>query len=191
MTLNDLVQCGVCTFRIYLKSGSILAASVAEDQMVSDTVNTMTQNVAQKTGVGLVIMRENSVLLAERLVELGDGLFTGPGGLVEANESLTDALHRELLEECGEDIQVATPRRICEIFYPAETARGHVLFKGIGFVATYLSGEALNTEPTKMGPWQWHSLENLPRLFEPMKAYIRALRTGEEFINIPAQNGNN
>ena len=57
-----------------------------------------------------IILQGDKVLLAKRPshVHMG-GLWEFPGGKLEANESLTDALARELKEEIGIDVSACEP----------------------------------------------------------------------------------
>ena len=57
-------------------------------------------------GVGAVIFRGDSVLLAQRGREPSYGKWSIPGGLVELGESLHDAIRREVCEEVGLDVKV-------------------------------------------------------------------------------------
>jgi ADP-ribose pyrophosphatase YjhB (NUDIX family) len=51
--------------------------------------------------VGAVVVRGGSILLVERGRGSGVGLWSVPGGRVEAGETLAAAVERELLEETG------------------------------------------------------------------------------------------
>jgi len=57
-------------------------------------------------GVGAIIFRGDSVLLAQRGREPSYGKWSIPGGLVELGESLQDAVRREVREEVGLDVRV-------------------------------------------------------------------------------------
>ncbi len=57
-------------------------------------------------GVGAIIFRGDSVLLAQRGREPSYGKWSIPGGLVELGESLHDAIRREVREEVGLDVEV-------------------------------------------------------------------------------------
>jgi 8-oxo-dGTP diphosphatase len=57
-------------------------------------------------GVGAIIFRGDSVLLAQRGREPSYGKWSIPGGLVELGESLEEAVRREVREEVGLDVSV-------------------------------------------------------------------------------------
>lgn len=52
-------------------------------------------------GVGAVVLRDNRVLLIRRGHEPGRGWWQLPGGYAEHDETLVDAVEREVLEEAG------------------------------------------------------------------------------------------
>ncbi len=64
-------------------------------------------------GVGAIIFDRGRVLLAQRGNEPLKGWWSLPGGLVEAGESLADAVRRETREETGLEIE---PAGVVEIF---------------------------------------------------------------------------
>ncbi len=60
-------------------------------------------------GVSIAVIREGRVLLAARANEPMRGVWTLPGGLVEAGEPLAQAALRELMEEVGLEAEVVGP----------------------------------------------------------------------------------
>ncbi len=60
-------------------------------------------------GVSIAVIREDRVLLASRANEPMRGVWTLPGGLVEAGEALAEAALRELGEEVGVAATVVGP----------------------------------------------------------------------------------
>lgn len=61
---------------------------------------------APVVGVGAVIVRDGRALIVRRAHEPRKGEWSLPGGRVELGESLTDAVHREMKEETGLDVEV-------------------------------------------------------------------------------------
>jgi len=60
-------------------------------------------------GVSIAVIRDGRVLLAQRAAEPMRGVWTLPGGLVEAGERLAEAALRELEEEVGSRAEVVGP----------------------------------------------------------------------------------
>jgi 8-oxo-dGTP diphosphatase len=59
-----------------------------------------------RVGVGAVILHEDKVLLVRRGKSPSFGKWTLPGGLVELGETTSEAIAREIVEECGIKIRV-------------------------------------------------------------------------------------
>jgi 8-oxo-dGTP diphosphatase len=59
-----------------------------------------------RIGVGAVILHEDKILLVRRGKSPSFGKWTLPGGLVELGETTTEAIAREIVEECGIKIRV-------------------------------------------------------------------------------------
>ena len=54
-----------------------------------------------KVAAGVLIVRDERVLLVKRAIEPGYGKWTFPGGHVDRGETVEEAALRETLEECG------------------------------------------------------------------------------------------
>lgn len=76
----------------------------------------MTREYPQRPilGVGGVIFKGSSVLLALRGQEPGKGEWSLPGGAVELGESLIDALRREIEEEVSIRVEIGGLIRLVE-----------------------------------------------------------------------------
>lgn len=78
-----------------------------------------------KVAVAAVICREAQVLLTRRVNKPQQGLWTFPGGFVDAGEDPPQAAQRECLEETGLRVEISG---LVDIFSGQEHARGaHIL----------------------------------------------------------------
>ena len=64
------------------------------------------ENSPPTLAVGAIVVHNDSLLMVLRGREPNKGLWTVPGGRVEAGEYLADALKREVREETGIEIEV-------------------------------------------------------------------------------------
>jgi 8-oxo-dGTP diphosphatase len=78
--------------------------------------------------VGAIVVHDDSLLMVLRGREPNKGLWTVPGGRVEAGEYLADALKREVREETGIEIEVGELLGVLE-------RRGDVHFVILDFLA--------------------------------------------------------
>ena len=137
-----------------------------------------------KVGLGLVLVKDGTVLLAQRKREdNGRGEYGGPGGALDPGEGLEESILRELAEECGTDLVVKNLTTICTINYRNGQSSTH--WVGIGFCAEYANGEIKLMEPNKHVAWEWHSLDDLPApLYWPIARYIEAYKTGQNLFEL-------
>lgn len=88
--------------------------------------------------VSAVIFRDDKVLLLRRAKSPGNGFYSLPGGRVEFGESLATALHREVDEETGLQIEIAGFAGWREVL-PGTGGGGHYLI--MSFAARWIAGE--------------------------------------------------
>jgi 8-oxo-dGTP diphosphatase len=91
--------------------------------------------------VSAAIIRDGKVMIVRRAAGLATGIYTLPGGVVEAGESLTEAVIREVAEETGLAIAPVAMAGYREMIARDEAGRVHRHFVIVSFAARWLSGE--------------------------------------------------
>ncbi|MCT8988029.1 8-oxo-dGTP diphosphatase MutT [Shewanella phaeophyticola] len=103
--------------------------------------------------VGIVINTQKQTLLAKRHAHLHQGgKWEFPGGKVEANESVSDALIRELKEEVNLDVSSTTEFMDISHDYPDKHVRLDI------HLVTDFSGNALGMEGQQV---KWVEVQSL------------------------------
>jgi 8-oxo-dGTP diphosphatase len=97
--------------------------------------------------VSAAIFRDGKVLLVRRARKPALGAYTLPGGVVEAGETLSEAVAREVLEETGLVIAPVTLAGHREAITRATDGRAERHFVILCFASRWVSGEVvLNDE---------------------------------------------
>jgi ADP-ribose pyrophosphatase YjhB (NUDIX family) len=104
----------------------------------------------------LAVFRDERVLLASRGAPPFDKIWTLPGGLVEAGESLAEAAARELLEETGVVAEVIGFTGYSEFVDRDEEGRVRRHFVICSFAGRWISGEGVPGE--ELPAMRWLSL---------------------------------
>jgi len=130
----------------------------------------MTNN-HQKLGVGVIIIRENKVLLGKRIGALGANTWSFPGGHLEWGESVFDCAAREVAEETGfTDLSNFRYGPYTRDVFEKEDKQYITLF----VIADLQSGEPKVMEPDRCLEWQWFGWDDLPEpLFLPMENLLQ------------------
>lgn len=133
-----------------------------------------------KIGIGLLVVRGDTILLGQRKSSHGTGEFGGPGGHLEQNESFEECVMREFAEEAGSEIKISDPEFLCVTNLRKYPPKHYV---DIGMVAEWKSGTPMVGEPHKLESWNWYPMDKLPKpLFGCMENYIEAYKTGKKYF---------
>ncbi|MGL1935034.1 MAG: NUDIX hydrolase [Fibrobacterales bacterium] len=126
-------------------------------------------NGSIKVGVGVLIVRNNQVLLGKRKGSHGEGTWALPGGHLEFGETVVECAAREVLEETGLIIENVGHAGFTTDVFPDVEHQYVTLFA----LAHNPTGEPETREPNKCTGWHWFSWNNLPRpLFAPLESLI-------------------
>jgi 8-oxo-dGTP diphosphatase len=120
-------------------------------------------------GVGVIIEKDQKVLLIKRRNVHGAGSWSTPGGHLDYGETPEDCAIRETKEETNLDIQKVKFRTITNDIFESE---------GKHYITIWMEGEVLSGEPmvnaadelSKVGWFSWHELPE--PLFLPLRNLI-------------------
>lgn len=135
------------------------------------------EHLYPKVGIGVMVWKDNKVLLGKRKNSHGAGQYAWPGGHLEYMESFADCAKREVKEEAGIDIENVQFMRLMNL---KTYAPKH--YVDIGLKAEWKKGEPQVLEPDKFENWGWYSLDQLPHpLFDTIATYLEAYTTGRMY----------
>jgi len=92
-------------------------------------------------GVGIVVKKENQILLVKRAHEPKKGLWALPGGMVNLGEPVRTAAIREVKEECSIEIDLEDIISVIDLIDKDDSGKIKYHFVLIDFSAHYVSGE--------------------------------------------------
>lgn len=122
-----------------------------------------------RIGVGVIIRKDNKILLGKRKNAHGTGSWCPPGGHLEFMESIEDCARRETEEEVGLKIKNIQKAVYTEDFFKLEDRHYITML----VTTDWESGDPELLEPEKCEEWKWFSWDELPEpLFLPMKNHI-------------------
>ncbi len=130
----------------------------------------MKQDKKPKVGVGVIVIKDNKVLVGKRKNAHGDGSWSFPGGHLEFNENIEGCAKRETLEETGIKIKNIKNGPFTNDIFKQENKHYVTLF----VIAEYDSGKVKIMEPDKCEKWEWRRWDNLPTpLFIPIQNLLK------------------
>ena len=104
-------------------------------------------------GVGAIIFQKDTVLLVRRGKPPLEGQWSLPGGVVEAGETLEEAVRREILEETGLTLQSLRQFEIFERIMLDDEGRPEYHYVLLDFIAEPGSGTACAASDTSACQW--------------------------------------
>jgi 8-oxo-dGTP diphosphatase len=117
-----------------------------------------------QVGAGIIIKKDNQILLGKRMKKFGFGKLCLPGGHVELMETAEFAVRREAKEECNLDVGEVKMIGFTEDFYTKENKHYITIF----FVGEYIGGEPHENEPDKISDWKWYDIDNLKNMLDQL-----------------------
>jgi 8-oxo-dGTP diphosphatase len=121
-------------------------------------------------GIGVIVIKNNKVLLGKRKNSHGEGSWCFPGGHLEFNEEIEECGKREVLEETGIKIKNIKLGPFTNDIFKKEGKHYVTLF----LTADYDSGKVRVMEPDKFEKWEWFEWGKLPKpLFLPIQNLLK------------------
>lgn len=111
-----------------------------------------------KVGIGVYIVKDDKVLLGERIGSHQANTFCAPGGHLEYGESWEECAKRETLEETGLRIENIRFMGITNDVMKEDKVHSVT----ISMLADWKSGEPKIMEPDKCLGWKWYSYDEIP-----------------------------
>jgi len=133
-----------------------------------------------KVGVGVMIFKDNKVLLGKRNDDAqkassdlhGEGTWTMPGGKLDFQETLINGAYREVLEETSIKIN----KDKLKVISVADEIVPDNHYVTVGFLCQDFEGEPKTMEPEEITEWKWYDLNNLPdNVFFPQRQNDKSL----------------
>ena len=117
-------------------------------------------------GVGVILLRDDMLLLGERLGSHGAGSWALPGGHLDFGESVGSCAKRETLEETGLELNRVT----LGPFSNEPFIVGGKHYVTLFVIAACPIGQPSVMEPGKCARWAWFRWESMPApLFTPLE----------------------
>ena len=104
-------------------------------------------------GVGVVVFRDDSVLLAQRGKRPRLNVWSIPGGAQEIGETIEQAAHREIFEETGVRIELLGLIDVVNSINRDEDQRVQFHYTLVDFVAQWKSGEIIAGDDAADARW--------------------------------------
>ena len=118
-----------------------------------------------QVGIGVIIKRQDKILLGKRKNSHGDGTWSFPGGHLEYGETRDKCAAREVSEETGLTIKNIRFASVTNDIF--EDDKKH-------YITLFVTADCNEGEPEKCGGWEGFPWEDLPRqLFLPVKNLIK------------------
>lgn len=112
-----------------------------------------------RIGIGVIITKNNLVLIGKRKNAHGQGCWAFPGGHLEFFEHIEACARREVAEETGLTVANVSFAALTNDFFEKEQKHYVTIF----MKADYVTGTPEVKEPHKCETWQWVAWDDLPK----------------------------
>ena len=137
---------------------------------------------APVVGAGAVVVKDGRVLLIRRANEPSRGRWSIPGGTVELGETLSEAVAREVWEECQVEVEVGPLLSTFDHILRDPQGRIRYHYVLMDFAARYVRGEPVaGTDALEVRWVAEHELAGLdlvPRLLPVLRKALQAPQHG-------------
>ena len=104
-------------------------------------------------GVGVVVWRDDKVLLIKRGKSPRKGQWSIPGGLQQSGETVAEAARREVREETSVEIEIVDQIAVIDSIQRDDGGRVLYHYTLVDFVAHWVSGEAKAQDDAADAAW--------------------------------------
>ena len=147
--------------------------------------NMSEENKKPGVGFGVMILRDNKILLGKRHEDPtkassalhGEGTWTMPGGKLHFGETFEAGAERELMEETGLAIGTTKIISLTNNIVP------DTQFITIGLLSENTIGEPRVLEPDEITEWRWFPLDELPSPIYPASRQVIENYLSEKFYS--------
>ncbi|OPY12870.1 MAG: Bifunctional NMN adenylyltransferase/Nudix hydrolase [Syntrophus sp. PtaB.Bin001] len=94
-----------------------------------------------RVGVGVIVIKDDKILLVKRGTDPNKGLWAIPGGSLELGETLKEGAEREIREETGIVVDVKRPAYAFDYFEKDQKGKIRFHFVIVDMWADYVRGE--------------------------------------------------
>jgi 8-oxo-dGTP diphosphatase len=132
-----------------------------------------------KVVVGVMIFKNEKVLIGKRRNRHGNGEYSFPGGHLEYGQAFEDCVRQEVLEEAGIGIKNI---RFLSIVNSIKHYDRHEV--QLHFSADWESGEPRDLPEERIGDWSWYDLNNLPEpFFFPAEMTVKSYKENKNYYD--------
>jgi 8-oxo-dGTP diphosphatase len=126
----------------------------SEQDMRKDASDGRTYPTRPVLAVSAAIIRGDRVLIVKRARRPAEGVHTLPGGVVEAGESLSEAVIREIREETALTIEPVALAGTREVIARDDAGKVERHFVILAFAARWIAGEPVLNEELAEAHWR-------------------------------------
>jgi 8-oxo-dGTP diphosphatase len=132
-------------------------------------------------GIGVLIFRDQEILLGKRQNTYGQATWGPPDGHLEFGENFEECAIREVFEETG---LILTNTKFLSLTNDIFTQEEKHYVSIFLTAACPINQVVKNCEPEKVEEWRWFDLDNLPsNLFLPLQQLVNDRGYGKRLVN--------